>query len=563
MTATTAQEVAQVANVELVDDAREFFAPVSSDLIDTLIGQYQHMRKKVERVGEVMNGSDLEGALHYFAEYAGAQDRHLSSSSVNALFNLEGAVAHLNASFWSKAMQLTDVLDVMPQARRNEWHEQIRNPLGKKKDRHPKDWEVEPIPEFNDENVRSTLQGLLAQRDRFFAERVDGIFRSLSKTHVTNAPEGFGRRMIISGAIGSFDLVSHDRAGVINDLRCIIARFMGREEPKWDATAPLIKFARERRGEWIPVDGGAMRIRCYLVGTAHLEVHPDMAWRLNCVLAQLHPAAIPSNFRERPKKRHKDYKLIGRPLPFAVVAVLSSLDVARDSNPNRGWRENTWVKVPGCWEFRSTYHNGTQAIAEAGRVMESIGGTPTGKENRWAFDFDPTEVVKDIVASGCVPDQKAHQFYPTPEMLARIAVGLAEIGDDHTCREPSAGMGGLADLMPKERTHCIEVSPLHCTVLASKGFDVTQADFLAWAGEPVDRIVMNPPFSDGRWQAHAQHAAGMVKPGGRLVAILPASAKGKDLLPGFDCEWRGPFDNEFPGTSVSVVILVARRESTT
>jgi len=545
-----------MSDFDLVDDTSTFFAPVSSDLVDGLIGQYQHMRAKVERVAEVMNGPDLDGALHYFAEYAGRQDRHLSSSTVRDLFNLDGAIAHLNAAFWSKAMQLTDVLDAMPQQRRNEWHAQIQNPLGQKKDRYSKEWEVEPIPEFNDENVRSTLKGLLLQRETFFAERVDGLFRSLSKTHVTNAPEGFGKRMILARAVNEWGGVDHSTAGVINDLRCVIARFMGRDEPKWDATSSVVRFARLRRGEWIDVDGGSIRIRCYAIGTAHLEVHPDMAWRLNCVLAQLHPLAIPSQFRERPKKRSKDHKLIGRPLPFAVVARLASLEPARDLNPDHGYRKDTWIKVPGCWDFKAS--SDQQIKAEADRIMESIGGTRVS-EFRWAFDYDPAEVVQEIVASGCVPDQKAHQFYPTPERLARIAVDLADIGPDDTCREPSAGMGGLADLMPKDRTHCIEVSPLHCKVLESKGHNVTQADFLAWSGDPVDRIVANPPFSEGRWQAHTQHAATMVKPGGRLVAILPASAKGKDLLPGFDCTWHGPYDNEFPGTSVSVVILKADR----
>jgi len=545
-----------MSDFDLVDDTSTFFAPVSSDLVDGLIGQYQHMRAKVERVAEVMNGPDLDGALHYFAEYAGRQDRHLSSSTVRDMFGLDGAIAHLNAAYWSKAMQLTDVLDAMPQQRRNEWHAQIHNPLGQKKDRYSKEWEVEPIPEFTDENVRSTLKGLLLQRETFFAERVDGLFRSLSKTHITNAPEGFGKRMILARAVNEWGGVDHSTAGVINDLRCVIARFMGREEPKWDATSSVVRFARLRRGEWIDVDGGAIRIRCYAVGTAHLEVHPDMAWRLNCVLAQLHPLAIPSQFRERPKKRSKDHKLIGRPLPFAVVARLGTLEPARDLNPDHGYRKDTWIKVPGCWDFKASSH--PQIKAEADRIMESIGGTKVS-ELRWAFDYDPTEVVQEIVASGCVPDQKAHQFYPTPERLARIAVDLADIEDHHTCLEPSAGMGGLADLMPKDRTHCIEVSPLHCKVLESKGHNVTQADFLAWSGDPVDRIVANPPFSEGRWQAHTQHAATMVKPGGRLVAILPASAKGKDLLPGFDCTWHGPYDNEFPGTSVSVVILKADR----
>lgn len=548
------------AEFDLVDDTSTFFAPVSSDLVDGLIGQYQHMRAKVERVAEVMNGPDLAGALNYFAEHAGKQDRHLSSSTVRDMFNLEGAIAHLNAAFWSRAMQLTDVLDAMPQKRRNEWHAQIQNPLGEKKDRYSNEWVTPPIPEFNDENVRSTLKGLLLQRETFFAERVDGLFRSLSRTHVTNAPEGFGKRMIIARAVNEWGSVEHSTAGVINDLRCVIAKFMGRDEPKWDATSSVVRFARLRRGEWIDVDGGAIRIRVYAVGTAHLEVHPDMAWRLNCVLAQLHPLAIPSEFRERPKKRAKAYKLIGRPLPFAVVARLGTLEPARDLNPNKGYRQDTWIKVQGCWDFKAS--SDQQIKAEADRIMESIGGAKVS-EYRWAFGYDPTEVVQEIVASGCVPDQKAHQFYPTPERLARIAVGLASDGSKPSMNwlEPSAGQGGLADFMPKDDTACFEVSALNCKVLEAKGHSVVHGDFLAWSPQfrAYDRIVMNPPFSEGRWQAHTQHAATMVKQGGRLVAILPASAKGKDLLPGFDCTWHGPYDNEFPGTSVSVVILVADR----
>ena len=66
-----------VAEFDLVDDTAQFFAPVSSDLIDGLMGQYGAMRKKIERVATVMNGPDLEGALNYFAEYAGKSDRHL------------------------------------------------------------------------------------------------------------------------------------------------------------------------------------------------------------------------------------------------------------------------------------------------------------------------------------------------------------------------------------------------------------------------------------------------------------------------------------------------------
>lgn len=549
-------------SIILTGEETEFFAPAPTDLIDNLLAQYEAMRAKVERVADVMNGPDLAGALHYFAEYAGKHDRHLSCSTVETLFNLDGAIAHLNASFWSKAMHLTDVLDVMPQARRDEWHAQIQNPLGEKKDRYSSEWKVPPIPEFNDENVRGTLMALLAQRETFFAERVDGIFRSLSKTHVTNAPEGFNRRMILSYVTDSYSY-SSSRAGVINDLRCVIAKFMGREEPSWDATGKLVRYARSRRGEWIAVDGGAIRIRCYAVGTAHLEVHPDMAWRLNCVLAQLYPQAIPSKFRERPKKKAKEYQLIGRPLPFAVLNVLASLEEARDISPNRSGFRDAFIAVPGCYEFRYSDSRSEQVTAEARQVLQALGGAMVDSRlgNRFAFDYDPREVVQEIVASGCIPDAKSHQFYPTPAALAARVIELADIGPDNNCLEPSAGMGGLADLLPKERTMCVEISPLHCKVLEDKGHRVAQADFLEWEPMQFDRVVMNPPFSDGRWQAHLQHAAIMVAPGGRLVAILPSAAKHSTELQDFDLEWVGPLSNQFPGVSVDVVILVADRRA--
>jgi len=176
------------------------------------------------------------------------------------------------------------------------------------------------------------------------------------------------------------------------------------------------------------------------------------------------------------------------------------------------------------------------------------------------FDYDFREALDHIITSGCLPDQKSHQFYPTPEKLARMAVELAEIEPDHNCLEPSAGQGGLADFMPKEQTTCVEISKLHCEILKSKEYKVINQDFLKFEQEQCyDRIVMNPPFSEGRWQAHVERAAGMVKTGGRLVAILPAGAKNKFSLSGLDCQWSPVFDNEFDGASVSVVILRADR----
>lgn len=530
----------------VLDNEQEFFAPVSTDAIDSMIGQYNFMRGKIERMSAIVTGDEYAGALRYFASGNQIEGRH---ASVGNMFDLPGAIASLNADFWQKAMDMTDVYSAMPEPRRQEWRKQIREMTA---------------PDFEESTVRSTLLDLMMSRQKFFAERVDGIFRALSGEHVTNAPEAFGKRMILAGISNGY--YGTERAGYINDLRCVIAKFMGRDDPAWNATAPIIEAARARHGEWVTVDGGAFRIRCYLKGTAHIEVHPDMAWRLNSVLAGLYPTAIPAKFRQKPAKKTKEFEMIQRPLPFAVIAWLERLENAVLLEKTDDWR-NPYKRtpLPNALQFKSTYATKPGGRDEAEKVLAMLGGVLT-KDGHWQFDYPAYPAIREIICSGCIPDQKAHQFYPTPDSVAEMAIEMAEIGPDDICLEPSAGQGGLADFMPKDRTRCVEISKLHCDILTAKGFTMVLCDdFLEWAtlaGQNpfYDRVVMNPPFSEGRAKAHLEAAASLVKQGGRIVAVLPASMRNKTELTGFDVDWSRVIENEFAGTSVSVAILRGVRE---
>lgn len=511
------------AVVDVFAKDEEFFAPSNFDLVDGLISQYQHNRKKIERVAEFVN-SDVSDVLDYFL--TGNSDKFNRNGSVKEVFKLEGALAYLNATFWSKALGLTDVLSMMPQKRRDEWHQSITD---------------RKTPEFEEATVRDTLQGLLASRHKFFAERVDGIFRSLSHEHVTNCPQGFNKRMILGYVLDEYSYTNHTQCGHINDLRSVIAKFMGRDEPHHNSSSSLVSAARRQRGQWMIVDGGAMRIRVYAKGTAHLEIHPDMAWRLNQILASIHPLAIPAEFRTKPTKKHKEFQMIGRPLPFAVIDMINEAK----------------TKSPFRFVFSSYVDYNKVVRAEATKVLQSIGGVVT--DNVIEFDYDTREAIDEIIASGCIPDQKSYQYYPTPLSVAEEVIITADIQAGELCLEPSAGQGGLADLMPKEQTTCIELSDLHCKILESKNHNVVKADFLSWSGSTFDKIVMNPPYSEGRWQAHIEHAAKMLKTDGALIAVLPASAKNKEVLKGFNHSWSREFKNEFESTSISVVILKATK----
>lgn len=543
---SASHEIEAVERVEsdLVDESRAFFAPCDSDLIDTLLGRYQSERVKVERIAQVMTGPEYTGAVQYFLDGADAVRGH-NALSVSSLFALPGALRALNSRYWREALALTDVYDTMPQARRDFWNAQLRGDKfvggGRTSETVP------PLPDFEEDTVRNTLADLLRQRVTFFSERVDGIFRGLSSHHVTNEPQGFSKRMIIEYML-SYGSIRHEKSGLIHDLRSVIAKFMGRDEPKHVASDVLIREMYKCTGQWVVIDGGALRLRVYKKGTCHLEVHPDLAWRLNQVLASLHPRAIPAQFRTKPPKQSKAFQMLGRPLPFATLELLAGGLKERDQGAT------VFSFSYAAKEFKATY-------ADACTVLAALGGTPN-KENGYDFDYPIAGVLREVVISGCLPDQVAHQYYPTPEKLARLAVELADIGPGDQCLEPSAGQGGIAGYMPKAQTMCVEISPLHCKILESKGFMCAQGDFLAWAastGGKFDAIVMNPPFSEGRAKAHAEAAAALTKPGGRLVAILPESMRGKSFLPGFVCEWSPVYEREFAGCGAAVVLLKAVR----
>ena len=568
--------VVQEFHGEIVDGT-EFFAPASTDLVDGLLGQYKMLRADVEQIAALVD--QHKAAVGYFVE-GNKQENSRDYRSVSQIFKLDGAIGALNADFWQRALKMTDVYDYMPNNRREEWNEQIRNPLGEKAARLNKwdiedgkvqqEWKIQPLPDFEEEAVRSTLEHLLLSRQQFFSERVDGLFRALSGEHVTNRPEGFGKRMILARVYNEYGHTEYKTSGYIQDLRIIIAKFMGRDEPRWNATDAALNAARRRPGEWLTLDGGALRVRGYLKGTAHLEVHPEMAWRLNCILAQLYPLAIPPQFRQKPKRKLKDFVLMGKPLPFAVLGQLAGMKAER----HEPWRGNKWDEprqplttnpFNRVFSYHSDYDKAVRAQAE--QVLESIGGVkvmagPHGNVAIWEFDYEPEKVLEEVIASGCIPDRVSHQFYPTPDGLAEMAVSFAEIVPGDVCLEPSAGTGSLAKFMPVEQTSCVEVSALHCKVLAAKGFDVTQADFLKLAADTphrFDKVVMNPPFSEGRAKAHTEAAASLVRSGGRLVAILPSGMRHTFDLPGWSVSWTKIHENEFEGTSVNVVIMIADR----
>jgi SAM-dependent methyltransferase len=153
------------------------------------------------------------------------------------------------------------------------------------------------------------------------------------------------------------------------------------------------------------------------------------------------------------------------------------------------------------------------------------------------------EVLPDAEEEGVRPSSstavsKDLQFYWSPPDVISKALEFANVYEqtEYTrgrgiealrVLEPSCGDGRILDAI-RERGHLalgIEYHPGRAAEAKAKGHSVLTGNFLEQPATPeFDRVVMNPPFYGRHYVKHVRHALGFLKPGGILVAILPATA---------------------------------------
>lgn len=151
------------------------------------------------------------------------------------------------------------------------------------------------------------------------------------------------------------------------------------------------------------------------------------------------------------------------------------------------------------------------------------------------------------------------QYYPTPLKVVRDVLCQFEYRlKGEKVLEPSCGCGRFLDALRKAgaKSYGIEVDARRASEARAKGHSVLLANFLETAPSgDFDRVVMNPPFYGKHYAKHVDHALKFLKPGGTLVAILPATARYDHGL--VDGKWDdlpvGSFSES--GTNINTTVL--------
>lgn len=184
--------------------------------------------------------------------------------------------------------------------------------------------------------------------------------------------------------------------------------------------------------------------------------------------------------------------------------------------------------------------------------------------------------LKDSLKGG-VKAVSAEQLFPTPAEIAKRMAELAEVEPGMTVLEPSAGTGNLIKALRGVYGDTFELTAVEynhnlCEVLRrleTEPFHLIEDNFLeyqqpgdqTYTSKQFDRVVMNPPFKNAEDIKHINHALGLVKPGGVLVALCANGPRQnvafKDVAEYWEPLPEGSFEAQ--GTGVNVALMVIRK----
>ena len=97
----------------------------------------------------------------------------------------------LKALYWQKVYKRSNIEHFLSERDQETWKNAFKSENLTKAD-------YVELPEFDYETVRCTVTSWYESSETFFIDRVDSVFETLSRGHLTNHPNGFNRKMVFS-----------------------------------------------------------------------------------------------------------------------------------------------------------------------------------------------------------------------------------------------------------------------------------------------------------------------------------------------------------------------------
>lgn len=161
------------------------------------------------------------------------------------------------------------------------------------------------------------------------------------------------------------------------------------------------------------------------------------------------------------------------------------------------------------------------------KVLTSLGGKWNRKQGGHAFDADPRTRLDKALGNGSVVSRtQTLQFFETPETLADDLVSRLDVQSDDVCLEPSAGHGRIVAALARIGAFditAIDIDADNMAAIQRQGIAIRmmEGDFVSIPDVVTyDVIAMNPPFRGNQDIRHVRHAWSLLRPGGRLGAIV-------------------------------------------
>lgn len=176
------------------------------------------------------------------------------------------------------------------------------------------------------------------------------------------------------------------------------------------------------------------------------------------------------------------------------------------------------------------------------KVLRLAGGIWSRKEKAHLFSGVAETVMENVILTGEITSPTDdYDFFPTPTIIADEMAAMLHLEPGDRVLEPSAGDGKLVDAVCRIGSNldvvAVELNPEMVSFLYVKyadaftgnmitiynsDFDYFDAGVKFHSVEYFDKVIMNPPFKKRSDIRHVLRAFSMLKPGGKLVSVMPS-----------------------------------------